>query len=139
MGNVKWLFRSTVLLAVTFAFVLFVFPVEFLSLYGLDLDAAGVQLAYILGSYLLGLALINWQVIRTRDLHMMRMILFADFLMDALTTAVALNAMVSGIGNSMLWEMIIINALLASGFAYYWLKSYSLDASIELAAITDGK
>lgn len=93
------------------------FPQQFLALFGLQLDPAGMVMTRFQAAGLIGIGLICW-FYRSAGYKTVQEILLALFIADALGFLVALFAQLTGVTNALGWLVVAIWLFLAAGLGY---------------------
>jgi hypothetical protein len=113
---------ATVVAAVFGLGFLFV-PAELVALYGGRLNAPGVVVGRITGSSIFAFAIVFWGARDSKGAEALKAVLVAGGVTNGLDALIMLHATWTGIVNTMGWSAVVINGLLAAGFAYYaWNK-----------------
>ena len=92
---------------------------ELLRVWGLVLDRNGALVAQVLGSALIGLAVINSSGRNAPEQNALRPILFGNFMYNAVGFFVLVVSTVSGVTNALGWSIVAIHIVLALGFGYF--------------------
>jgi hypothetical protein len=117
-----FLMIATVVAAVFGLAFLFV-PAEFVALYGPRLNPAGVVVGRIAGSTILAFAIVYWGARNSKGAEALKAVLVAACISNGLDALIMLHATWTGIVNVMGWSAVVINGLLAAGFAHFaWSK-----------------
>ena len=116
--------RSLFLTIVAIIFAIFgigqlVAPSEFMAVYGLSFNAAGVLIARVFGTVVIGQAIVYWAARNAGSSDLMQAILYAGVISNALDVIVAWYGISSGVLNSMGWALVVLHALLTVGFGYF--------------------
>jgi hypothetical protein len=109
--------NTIVLLLFGIAFV--VAPAWMVSFYGVTADAPLKHMGNLLGSALLGLAVISWLARNAGESEARRAIVWGMFLGDTVGFIMALIAQLQGVLNALGWLDVAIYLLLALGFGYF--------------------
>jgi hypothetical protein len=117
MQRDTWLTTATLFYAIFGIGLLFV-PVEFMSMYGVALDADGALMARILGSALASLAAMFW-LYRGRSADAVAPVLQTGFAYNNVDLVVVLAALLAGTMNAMGWGPVLLHLFLAGGFGYF--------------------
>jgi hypothetical protein len=117
--NLKNLFLINAIIALFFGVVFVLLPQDTLAQYGVKmLPKAGILVARLFGSALLGLAIISWFARSfTRDVQ--QDIILGLFVLSGVGFVVTLLAQLDGVVNSLGWTTVVIYLLLALGFGYF--------------------
>jgi len=111
-----------VIAAVVYAFfgiaLLFV-PAEFMAYYGVAMNAGGVLIARVLGASLLAFTLVYWWSQKEPNRGVLRSVIRASALYNAIGIGIALYAVQKGIANKNAWQMVVIHASLFAGFGHF--------------------
>jgi hypothetical protein len=119
MKRSQFLIIAALVYAVFGLAVLFV-PVEFMRYFGVNLAGAAVPLARVLGASLVGAAVI---VGLSRDDALkgtLKNVLAGNAIFNAIALIIGVYAIQNGLVNSYGWGHVLIHALLAAGFGYFW-------------------
>jgi hypothetical protein len=116
--------RSTFLLLgvvgyLAFGLGLLLVPAPFMSFQGVSLDAAGSLMARVLGSALIGMALIFWWVRNAAPSDALLAILRANLIYNILDIPVIVMAIFGGAMGVMGWSSVLLHLLYGIGFAYF--------------------
>lgn len=90
--------------------------------FGLDLDDLGRVLFRDLGTTLIGVALINWLARGVKDVQALKVILAGNLVMQTLGVVVNIANITQGYIGSSAWGGVMLHAVLASGFGYYYMQ-----------------
>ena len=93
-------------------------PAPMLTFYGLQTDAVGLWMARWFGVSLLGFAVVAWFLRGVHDAAAQRPIALGFLVYETLGFLVALWAVFSPAGTSMVWLSVAVYALLALGYAW---------------------
>lgn len=106
-----------------FGLGLLVAPIEFMGVYGVQLDVSGALMARILGSALIAFALVFWG---NRQLPLFekgwRNLLLASLVYNILDIPVVFKAVIDGVMNAMGWVPVGLHVFLAVTFGYFTFK-----------------
>jgi hypothetical protein len=117
--NLKNLFLVNAVIALFFGVVFVLFPADTLAQYGVKmLPKAGILVARLFGSALLGLAIISW-FSRSFARDVQQDIMLGLFVVSGVGFVIALLAQLDGVVNSLGWTTVAIYLLLALGFGYF--------------------
>lgn len=112
-----WMILAAILY-VGFGIGLLIIPVQFMAMYGVGLNPGGAMMARILGSALIGFALLfYWMRNDGRDTLMS--VLRASFVYNVVDFFVVLSATLGGVMNAMGWMPVGLHVFLAAGFGYF--------------------
>lgn len=98
---------------------LILMPESLLGPYDAVLGGGGIFVARLLGTVLLGVAIISLYARSLTDKHAKKVISIGFTVTHIGSALVGLQALVSGQLNSLLWVDIIAHGLLAAGFIYF--------------------
>lgn len=104
---------------VGFGLGLLAIPVAFMSTFGVALDEGGALMARILGSALIGFALIFWWVRNAQPSESLQAILRASFIYNVADFPIVFIGTLTGVMGVMGWSAVILHLLLALGFGYF--------------------
>jgi hypothetical protein len=102
-----------------FGLSLVVIPDLLLSLYGITVNDAGILIARLFGAAFLGFTVLNWSARRAADSEVLRGIVLANLMMDAVGFVVTLLGQLAGLSNALGWSCVALYLLFALGFAYF--------------------
>lgn len=105
-------------ISLVFGLLFALLPAVAMSLYGVQLDAAGIVMARYFGACLIGIGLICW-LNRSGDAQLLQNITLSLCIADTIGFIVALMAQLSGLINALGWINVIIWLLLALGLGYF--------------------
>jgi hypothetical protein len=94
-------------------------PERVVALYGGTLSPAGAVVGRILGSSLIAIAIMFWASREQLGADVLRAVLIAGPVANALDLVIMLHATVSGIVSGLGWTSVILHILLAAGFGYF--------------------
>ena len=116
LGN---LLMAGAVVTLTFGLSLVFIPVALFSLYGITVSDAGIVLARLFGAAFLGFTVLNWSARNAADSEVLRGIVLANLLMDAVGFVVTLLGQLAGLANALGWSFVALYLLFALGFAYF--------------------
>ncbi len=90
--------------------------------FGLELNNLGRVLFRDLGSGLIGVAVIDWLASSIENGSFIRAVLMGNLIMQTLGVVVNVADITQGYIGSSAWGGVILHAVLAVGFAYYYVK-----------------
>ncbi len=102
-----------------FGIGLLVAPSEFMAVYGLSFNAAGVLIARVFGTVVIGQAIIYWAARNAGWSDLLQAVLYAGVISNALDVILAYYGISIGVLNSMGWALVVLHALFTIGFAYF--------------------
>lgn len=106
--------------AFIFGLAFLFFPVQTMTMYGVDLDVSGHYLARFFGSSFLGVAVILWMAKDGQPKEgSTKGIVLGGFVLTLTGFVVSLFDKFYGVGNSMVWLTVILYFLIMVGFGYY--------------------
>ncbi len=105
-------------IATVFGVAFVVAPGTLLSIYGVTLDKAGTVVAQLLGSALIGLAVLDWFARNVTDPEAQRAVVLANLVSDGVGFVVVLLGQLAGVANALNWSTVAIYLLLVVGFGY---------------------
>jgi len=128
------LFVINAILALLFGLGFLLIPTTLVSFYGIQLDAAAVYVARLLGAAYLGYAIISWLFQNSKAASEVRTFVLTLFVTESLAFVVSLVYQLQGLANALGWSTVVIFLLMAAGFGYfYWKKYGSLNQKTVLA------
>jgi TRAP-type C4-dicarboxylate transport system permease large subunit len=95
---------------------LLIAPGMLMAVYGLALDARGAFMGRLLGSTLIGLAWVFWQVRTTTDRKMHTTVLCVCLLVNVLQAIIIFAGITSGLLNGLGWPALALHLSLATAF-----------------------
>ena len=98
------------------AFVVVTGPL--LSVYGVTTDKAGLLVAQLFGTTLLGFAVLNWLARDVRDPDAQRAVIYANLTGDTIGFVVVLIGQLAGITNAVGWSTVAIYLAFVLAFGY---------------------
>lgn len=101
-----------------FGLGLLLIPGLFLSPYGIDLNTAGMMMCRLLGSALVGLALVFWQMRREPLAGVAASVVLANFIYNLIDVVVLLVSMYRGELGVLAWGPIGLHIVLMLGFGW---------------------
>ncbi len=116
LGN---LLMAGAVVTLIFGLSLVLIPGTLLSLYGITINGAGIVLARLFGAAFLGFTVLNWSARNAADDQVLRGIVLANLLMDAVGFIVTLLGQLAGLANALGWSCVALYLLFALGFAYF--------------------
>ncbi len=118
--NLKNTFLLNCLFAGVFGLAFLIAPAQLLEQYGVHLmPKAGLFVARLLGTSLIGIALISWFASARATGELRTNMALAFFFVDALAFIVSLLAMVDGVMNQLGWLVVIIYLGMGLAFGYF--------------------
>ena len=93
-------------------------PQELMGMYGLSFNPAGVLIARVFGTVVIGLAIIYWACRNAKASPLLQAVIYAGVISNAADVVVAWYGISTGVLNTMGWALVILHALLTIGFAY---------------------
>lgn len=112
-----WMIIAAILYA-GFGIGLLLIPSQFMAMYGVDLNPGGAMMARILGSALIGFALLFYWM-RNDGRETLMAVLRASFVYNVVDFFVVLTATLGGVMNAMGWMPVGLHVFLALGFGYF--------------------
>jgi hypothetical protein len=116
LGN---LLMAGAVVTLIFGLSLVFIPVALFSLYGITVTDAGIVLARLFGAAFLGFTVLNWSARNAADSEVLRGIVLANLLMDAVGFVVTLLGQLAGLANALGWSFVALYLLFGLGFAYF--------------------
>ncbi len=116
------LFAVTAIIALLFGLSFVLIPAMLLSLYGVEVNANGIQLARLLGAAFIGFGIISWLVRDSGWTAELRAIVLAFAVTDLLGFGISLTGQLQGISNALGWSTVVIYLLIGLGFGYFYLR-----------------
>lgn len=89
--------------------------------FGLDLNDLGIVLFRDLGTASIGVAVINWLSRSLQDGQALRAVVLGNLVMQGLGVVVNVADIMQGHIGPSGWSGVVLHAVLAAGFAYYYL------------------
>jgi hypothetical protein len=111
----KFSLYATVLsiLALLYALALLFLPVQFISHYGLDLDAGAAAIARMFGASLAAQAIVLWLLRGQSPKETAgKAVLWSTFIYNLATLIITLNVILNKLVNSLAWSTAILNILI---------------------------
>jgi len=102
-----------------FGLALVLIPGSLLSLYGIEVEAAGILLARLFGAAFLGYTVLNWSARNASDSEVLRGIVLANLIMDVVGFVVTLLGQLAQVANALGWSSVALYLLFSLGFAYF--------------------
>ena len=119
MKRNMFLIIAAVVYAIFGLAILFV-PVEFVRNFGVNLAGGAVALARVFGAHLVGAAVILGLSRDDALKGTLKNVLAGNAIYNAIAIIIAVYAIQNGLVNSLGWWLVLIHALLAAGFGYFW-------------------
>jgi len=107
------------LVAAVFGLAFLIVPAELVALYGPRLNPAGVVVGRIAGSTILAFAIVYWGARNSKGAETLKAVLVAACISNGLDALIMAHATWTGLVSTMGWGQVVINGLLALGFAYF--------------------
>lgn len=107
------------IVALFFGLGLVLAPGRLVSLYGAQLDEAGIYVARLLGAEFLSYAVLTWFARDSEESEARRAILFALVTSFGVGFIVALGSQLSGVTNALGWFTVVVYLLFALGYGYF--------------------
>ena len=107
------------IVAAVFGLAFLIVPAELVALYGPRLNAPAIVVGRIAGSTILAFAIVYWGARNGKGAEALKAVLVAACISNGLDALIMAHATWTGIVNAMGWSAVVINGLLALGFAYY--------------------
>ncbi len=102
-----------------FGLPMLLFPLQLMSLYGLDLDPSGIMMAQLYGGSLIGILFLTWFSRNDQNSIAMRAAVLYLFVYDGINFIVTLLAVFSGVMNAFGWSVVAIYLFFTVGFGYF--------------------
>ncbi len=115
----KVFFTAVVILYVILGVGNLLAPQEFISGFGVTLNAAGVLMARVVATAALAFAIIYWACRDAAPSRLFTAVLFGSLTEKAIQVVLIVYAINAGVFNSMGWVMAGLQLVLAIGFAYF--------------------
>ena len=115
----KVFFTAVVVLYVVLGVGNLLAPQEFISGFGVTLNAAGVLMARVVATAALAFAIIYWACRDAAPSRLFTAVLFGSLTEKAIQVVLIVYAINAGVFNSMGWVMAGLQFVLAIGFAYF--------------------
>src|SRR3970040_1718419 len=103
LGN---LLMAGAVVTLVFGLGLVLVPGGLLSLYGITVNDAGILIARLFGAAFLGFTVLNWSARNAADDQVLRGIVLANLIMDAIGFVVTLLGHRAGLGNTLRWRCV---------------------------------
>jgi len=116
LGN---LLMAGAVVTLVFGLSLVLVPGGLLSLYGITVNDAGILIARLFGAAFLGFTVLNWSARKAADSEILRGIMLANLIMDAVGFIVTLLGQLAGLANALGWSSVALYLLFGLGFAYF--------------------
>lgn len=116
LGN---LLMAGAVVTLVFGLSLVLVPGGLLSLYGITVNDAGILIARLFGAAFLGFTVLNWSARKAADSEILRGIVLANLIMDAVGFIVTLLGQLAGLANALGWSSVALYLLFGLGFAYF--------------------
>ena len=116
LGN---LLMAGAVVTLVFGLSLVLVPGGLLSLYGITVNDAGLLIARLFGAAFLGFTVLNWSARKAADSEILRGIVLANLIMDAVGFIVTLLGQLAGLANALGWSSVALYLLFGLGFAYF--------------------
>ena len=116
LGN---LLMAGAVVTLVFGLSLVLVPGGLLSLYGITVNDAGILIARLFGAAFLGFTVLNWSARNAADDQVLRGIVLANLIMDAIGFIVTLLGQIAGLANALGWSSVALYLLFGLGFAYF--------------------
>ena len=107
------------IVAAVFGLAFLIVPAELVALYGPRLNAPAIVVGRIAGSTILAFAIVYWGARNGKGAEALKAVLVAACISNGLDALIMAHATWTGIVNAMGWSAVVINGLLALGFAYF--------------------
>jgi hypothetical protein len=114
----SYVFTLNAVLGLIFGLAFVLVPEQTVALYGVDLNAAGLYIARLLGGAFLSYALLTWTVRYAVDSRERRAIVLALLVANAIGLVASLLAQLSGIANALGWSTVVIYLIFVLGYGY---------------------
>ena len=108
------------IVALAYAIALLLFPVPFIGKYGVVLDPASTVITRFFGSAMFGFAILYWinRNIPSSDKSWSGL-LWSGVFLNVVNGIITLMAITKGIGNSLGWSTVAVNAIFALASLYF--------------------
>jgi hypothetical protein len=116
LGN---LLTAGAVVTLVFGLSLVLVPGGLLSFYGITVNDAGILIARLFGAAFLGFTVLNWSARKAADSEILRGIVLANLIMDAVGFIVTLLGQLAGLANALGWSSVALYLLFGLGFAYF--------------------
>jgi len=110
------------IVAFLFGLAFLLFPLQTMTFFGETLDEAGAFMARYFGTALFGVSVIMWYSRFSAESGALKAINFGGLAISVTGLVVALLEIYNGVGNAMVWIVVVIYLLLSLGFGYYQYK-----------------
>jgi hypothetical protein len=92
------------------------------SIFGAELNDAGMYAAREYGAALIGTLLLTWYARNAAESQSRRAIILDLFIYDAIGVVITLIALFSGLFNPLGWAILVIYLFFTIGYGYFWFK-----------------
>jgi hypothetical protein len=108
------------IVAFAYAIALLLFPVQFIEKYGVTLDAASTVITRFFGSAMFAFAILYWinRKIPASD-RSWSGLLWSGVFLNVVNCTITVMAITKGIGNSLGWSTVAVNAIFALASLYF--------------------
>lgn len=120
--NNRMLFTITAVLMGFFGIGFILAPRQVFGLYGVSLDGGGVMLATVAGAAVVALAVLALTVRPAPESAAAQVAVQALLAFFLLKTIVTVVAQLQGVFNALGWSIVLIDALLTTGYLLAWLR-----------------
>lgn len=120
--NLSRLMVANAAFATLGALVLILMPAETMKPYGVILENGGIFLGHLLGSVLLGFAIIYFHARNIKERETIKILSLGAIAAHGGSAIFGVLAVMANTLNSMTWVDIILHGLFALGFWYYGLR-----------------
>lgn len=117
--NTRNLFILTAIVAGLFGLAFVLIPEQSLSLYEIDLTAAGLYMSQLLGAAFIAIALVSWGVRNEKNTPARQGVLLAFFVGDIVGAVLTVIAMTNNLANALGWTTVVIYLVLGLGAGYF--------------------
>ena len=118
--NYRNVVTASAVVSILYALLIVLLPGQIVRFYNVELNPAGVLVAHLYGSTLLGFGLLNWFARQFQDTSIQRSVMTANLVTTALGTIFSLIAQLGGVpgANALGWSTVVLFLLFALAFAY---------------------
>jgi hypothetical protein len=120
--SLKTLMIIKAVICLTFGVLLLAVPGFTYSLFGADLNDAGLFAAREYGAALIGALCLTWYARNAAESQARRAIILDLFIYDAIGVVISLIAIFTGLFNLLGWGLVAIYLFFAVGYGYFWFK-----------------
>jgi hypothetical protein len=117
--DLRTVFSINVPISALFGLTSLLVPNWLLSLYGVDLTAAGAAMTQLAGAAFLGFGILAFVARSSPSEDFLMTLALALFVQDSIAAIVSIYAQVSGVFNALGWSTVAVYLLLAVAYGYF--------------------